>query len=51
MGAALPGHPVKAQPHEESSERTSSSLHGCVGTTNRVPIHGRGTTLPSPSEV
>ena len=51
MGATLPGHPARAQPHEGNSERTSSSLHGCFGATNRVPVHGRGTTLPSPSKV
>ena len=51
MGATFPGHLTRAQPHEGSNERTSSRLHGCVGTTNRVPIHGRGTTLLSPSEV
>ena len=51
MGAALPGHPVRAQPHEGNCERTSSSLHGCFGATNRIPIHGRGTTLPSPNKV
>ena len=51
MGAAFPGHPASAQPHEGNSERMSSSLHGCADTTNGVPVHGRGTTLPSPSEV
>ena len=30
MGAALPGHPTRAQPHEGNCERTSSSLHGCL---------------------
>ena len=51
MGVVFPGHPTRAQPREGNSERTSSSLHGCVGTANIVPVHGRGTTLPSPSEV
>ena len=51
VGAAFPGHPARAQPCEGNSERTSSSLHGRVGTANRVPVHGRDTTLPSPSEV
>ena len=35
---------------EGNTERMSSSLHGCVCTTNGVPVHSRGTTLPSPSE-
>ena len=51
MGAAFPRHPTRAQPHEGNCKRTSSSLHGCFGATNRIPVHGRGTTLPSPSEV
>ena len=51
MGAAFPRHPTRAQPREGNSERTISSLHGCVGTANRVPVHDRGTTLPSPSKV
>ena len=44
-------HPARAHPREGNGERTSPSLHGCVGTTNGVPVHGRGTTLPSPNEV
>ena len=51
MGVAFPRHPTRAQPHEENCKRTSSSLHGCFGATNRIPVHGRGTTLPSPSKV
>ena len=51
MGAAFPRHPARAQPHEGNSERASSSLHGCFGITNRVPVHDRGTTLPSPNKV
>ena len=51
MRVAFPRHPRRAQPHEGNYKRTSSSLHGCFGATNRIPIHGRGTTLPSPSEV
>ena len=51
VGAAFPGHPTRAQPREGNSERTISNLHGCVGTANGVPVHRRGTTLPSPSEV
>ena len=51
MGAALPGYPARTQPHEGNCERTSSSLHGCLGATNRIPVNGRGTTLPSPSKV
>ena len=39
MGAALPGHPARAHPHEGNCERTSSSLHGCLGAINRIPIH------------
>ena len=34
--SSVPGHPARAQPREENSERTRSNLHGCVGTTNRV---------------
>ena len=51
MGAAFPRHPTRAQSHEGNCKRTSSGLHGCFGTTNRIPIHGRGTTLPIPWEV
>ena len=51
MGVAFPRHPIRAQPHEGNCKRTSSSLHGCFGATNRIPVHSRGTTLPSPSEV
>ena len=29
----------------------SSSLHGCFGATNRIPVHGWGTTLLSPYAV
>ena len=38
MGAAFPGHPARAQPRKGHSERTSSSLHGCVVTVNEVPV-------------
>ena len=51
MGVAFPRHPTRAQPHEGNYKRTSSSLHGWLGATNRIPVHGWGTTLPSPSEV
>ena len=51
MGSVFLGHPARAQPLEGNCKRASSSLHGCFGTTNRIPIHGRGTTLPSPCEV
>ena len=51
MGAALPRHPIRAHPYEGNCERTSSSLHGCLGVTNRIPFHGRGTTLPSLNKV
>ena len=48
LGAAVLGHPTRAQPHERGYKSSSPSLHGCVGTTNGVPVHGRGTTLPLP---
>ena len=51
MGAVFLGHPARAQPREGNSERTSSGLHGWIGTTNGVSVHSRGTTLPSPSKV
>ena len=51
MGAAFPRHPTRAQPHEGNCKRTSSSLHGCFGITNKIPVNGWGTTLPSPCEV
>ena len=51
MGAAFLRHPIRAQPHEGNCKRTSSSLHGYFGTTNKIPVHDRGTTLPPPYEV
>ena len=51
VGAAVPRHPTKAQPHEENYKKTSSSLLGCFGTTNKIPVHGLDTILPSPTEV
>ena len=51
MGATFPGHLARAQPHEGNRERVSSNLHGCIGVTNKILVHGRGTTLPSPSKV
>ena len=51
MRPAFPGHLTRAQPHEGNCKRTSSSLHGCFSTKSRIPVHGRGTTLPSPCEV
>ena len=51
MGAAFLRHPTRAQPHEGNYKRTSFSPHGCFGTTNIIPVHGRGTTLPPPYEV
>ena len=51
MGAAFSGHLARAKSREGNSERTSSSLHGCISTTNGVPVHDQGTTLPSPNEV
>ena len=51
MGAAFPRHSTRAQPREGNCKRTSSSLHRCFGATNRIPVHGWGTTLPSPRKV
>ena len=51
MGAAFPRHPIRAHPHEGNYKRTSSSIHGCFGIKNRIPVHDRGTTLPLPCEV
>ena len=51
MGAAFLRHLKRAQPHEGNYKRASSDLHGCLGATNRIPIHGRGTTLPFHSKV
>ena len=48
MGAKVQGHPARNHPHEGSGKRPNSSLHGCPGTTNRIPIHHRGATLPPP---
>ena len=50
-GSTFLRHPTRAQPHEGNYKRISSSLHGCFGTTNIIPVHGRGTTLPPPCEV
>ena len=50
MGVALPGHPTRAQPHEGNYERTRSSLHGCLGATNRIPIHGWVLHFPLPAK-
>ena len=51
MGAVLSGYPTRAQPHEGNCERMSSRLHGCLGATNLIPVHDRGTALPSASKV
>ena len=51
LGAVVPGHPTRAQPHEGGCKRSSPSLHGCSGTTNGIPVHGRSTTFPSPNKV
>ena len=51
MGTEVQRHPARAQPHEGSCEGPSSSLYGPLGATNRIPIHDRGATLPSPSKV
>ena len=51
MGATFSRYPTRAHPHEGNCKRMCSSLHGCFGTTNRIPIHSRGTTLPFSCEV
>ena len=51
MGASFLRHPTRAQPYDGNCKRTNSSLHGCFGTTNRIPVHGWGTALLSPCEV
>ena len=51
MGAEVPGHLEGAQLHEGSCEKPDSSLHGYLNTANRVPIHGRGASLPPPSKI
>ena len=51
MGAVFSRHPTRAHPHEGNCKRMSSSLYGCFGTTNRIPVHGRGTILPPPCKV
>ena len=51
MGEKVQGHPARNQPHEGSSKWPSSSLHGRPGTTDRIPIHGRGATLSSSGKV
>ena len=51
MGVEVPGHPAGAQPHEGSCEKPDSSLHGYLSTANRVPIHGRGASLPPSSKI
>ena len=51
LGPAVPGHPTRAQPHEGGCKRSSPSLHGCFGIVNGIPVHDRGTTLPSPDEI
>ena len=51
MGAALLGHQAGAQPHEGGCEKPSSNLHGYLSTANRVPVHGRGASLPPPNKI
>ena len=51
MGAKVQGHPARNRPHEGSSKRQSSSLHGRPGATNRVSIQLRGAALPSSGKV
>ena len=46
MGAKVQGHPTRNQPHEGSSKRPRSSLHGRPSVTNRISIHRRGAALP-----
>ena len=50
MGVAFPGHPARAQSREGNNERTSSSLHGCIGTTNRVPFTAVVLHFPLPTK-
>ena len=51
LGAAIPGQPTRAQPHEGGRKRLSPSLHGCSGTANGIPVHDRGIILPSLDEI
>ena len=51
MGAEVQGHPIRNQPHEGSGKGSSSSLHGRLGTTNRIFIHRRGVALPPSGKV
>ena len=51
MGADVQGHPARTQPHERISKGPSSSLYGRPGATNRIPIHSRGTALPSSGKI
>ena len=51
MGAEVPRHPTGAYPHEGSCEKPDSSLHGYLSIANRIPIHGRGVSLPPPSKI
>ena len=50
MRAAFPRHPTRAQPHEGNCKRTSSSLHGWFGTTNRIPVHSGVLHFPLPAK-
>ena len=51
VGAEVQGHPARPQLHEGSSKGPSSSLYGCPGATNRIPIHSRSAALPSSGKV
>ena len=51
VGAEVQGHPARNQPHEGSGKGPSSSLHGRLGTTNRMFIHRRGVALPPSDKV
>ena len=51
MGVEVQGHLARAQQHEGRSKGPSSSLYGCPGATNRIPIHNRGAALPSSGKV
>ena len=51
MGVEVQGHPARNQPPEGSGKGPSSSLHGRLGTTNRISIHCRGAALPPSGKV
>ena len=51
LGAVVPEHPTRAQPHERGGKSSSLGLHGRSSTTNGIPVYGRGVTFPSPNKV